>query len=105
MKRTCANGTCTWSFGILASGVSTPCTFKVKGAPATQTDSTGNVCGPYTVSTGWSDQFGAQNGFTTLAVVNNAKKQIVYPAYTDKQLGVAGKVVKPDQSYAPANLP
>ena len=105
MKRVCANGTCTWNFGIKTPDATTPCTFKVKGAPATQTDSAGHVCGAYTVSTGWSDQFGAQNGFTTLAVVNGAKKQIIYPAYTDKQLGVAGKVVKPDQSYAPANLP
>lgn len=105
MKRTCGNGVCTWNFGIKADAVTTPCTFKVKGAPATQTDSSGNVCGAYTVSTGWSDQFGAANGFTTLAVVNNSKKQIIYPSYTDKQLGVAGVVVKPDQSYAPANLP
>lgn len=104
MKRVCGSGTCTWNFGILASGANTPCTFKVHGAPATQTDSSGHVCGGYTVSTGWSGQFGPQNGFTTLAVVDNAKKQIIYPSYTDKQLNT-GKVVKPNQSYAPANLP
>ncbi|KAJ4172285.1 hypothetical protein NW754_002476 [Fusarium falciforme] len=33
-----------------------------------------------------------------------SKKQIVYPAYTDQQLA-GGKVVKPDQAYAPASLP
>ncbi len=105
MKRVCASGTCTWTFNIDNHATAiTPCTFKVKGAPATQTDSSGNVCGGYTVSTGWSGQFGAGNGFTTLAVVDNAKKQIVYPAYTDTQLGT-GKVVKPDQSYTPQNLP
>lgn len=105
MKRTCGGGTCTWNFGIKDGSTTTPCTFQVHGSPATNTDSTGNKCSFYTVSTGWSDQFGANNGFTTLSVVNNNKKQIIYPSYTDKQLGVAGKVVKPDQSYAPANLP
>lgn len=105
MKRVCASGTCTWTFSINDHvAAPTACTFKVKGKPASQTDSTGHVCGGYTVSTGWSGQFGAGNGFTTLAVVNNAKKQIIYPAYTDKQLNT-GKVVKPDQSYAPQNLP
>lgn len=105
MKRVCGSGVCTWSFTIdnHVSAV-TPCTFKVKGSPATQTDSSGNVCGVYTVSTGWSGQFGAGNGFTTLAVVDNTKKQIIYPAYTDKQLA-SGKVVTPDQSYTPQNLP
>lgn len=41
---------------------------------------------------------------TTLAVVNNAAKLIVYPAYTDKQL-TNGTVVTPDQSYTPQALP
>jgi hypothetical protein len=75
-----------------------------QGSPASQTDSSGNVCGGYTVGTGWSGQFGAGNGFTTLSVVKNAKKLIIYPSYTDKQLNT-GKVVKPDQSYQPQNLP
>jgi len=105
MKRVCGAGTCTWSFGINNHvNPTTACTFKVKGNPASKTDSTGNVCGGYTVSTGWSGQFGPNNGFTTLAVVDNAKKQIIYPAYTDKQLN-PGKVVKPDQSYTAQNLP
>ncbi|KAK5170936.1 uncharacterized protein LTR77_004080 [Saxophila tyrrhenica] len=105
MKRVCASGTCNWSFKI-DNHVAAPvtCKFSVKGSPATQTDSSGNQCGIYTVSTGWSGQFGAGNGFTTLAVVDNNKKQIIYPAYTDKQLA-SGKVVKPDQSYTPQNLP
>ena len=105
MKRVCASGACTWTFGIDAkTGTVTPCNFVVKGSPASQTDSAGNRCGGYTVGTGWSGQFGTGNGFTTLSVVNNAKKLIIYPSYTDKQLNT-GKVVKPDQSYAPQNLP
>ena len=103
MLRTCANGECKWSFGINDRVTNTPCAFSVKGKPATQTNSTGNVCGAYTVSTGWSGQFGANNGFTTLAVANAAKKQIAYPAYTDAQL-VNGKVVTPNQSYTPQTL-
>ncbi|GKU14751.1 unnamed protein product [Fusarium langsethiae] len=60
-------------------------------------------CGDYTVTSGWSGQFGPGNGFTTFSVVSS-KRQIVWPAYTDKQVQ-GGKVVKPDQSYTPANLP
>ena len=103
MVRTCANGACKWSFGINDGTTNTPCAFSVKGKPATQTDSTGNVCGAYTVSSGWSGQFGPNSGFTTLAVTNAAKKQVAYPAYTDAQL-VNGKVVTPNQSYTPQNL-
>ncbi|KAI6885543.1 hypothetical protein KC360_g2774 [Hortaea werneckii] len=106
MKRTCGGGTCNWSFGINQNdgNAATSCAFKVNGSPATQTDSNGNKCGKYTVSTGWSGQFGEGQGFTTLAVVDNNSKQIIYPAYTDKQLS-GGKVVKPDQKYTPQNLP
>ena len=46
----------------------------------------------------------ADQGFTTLSVVDSAAKTIVWPAYTDKQL-VNNTVVTPDQSYTPQNLP
>lgn len=105
MKRVCTTTVCTWTFAINEhTAPATACTFKVTGNPPTQASSTGNVCGGFTVSSGWSGQFGAGNGFTTLAVVDNAKKQIIYPAYTDTQLA-SGKVVKPNQSYTPQNLP
>lgn len=108
MQRQCneTDTICTWHFGIdTHTSPATACSFQVKAASAAdRTNSYNHVCGPYTVSTGWSGQFGAGNGFTTLAVVQNAEKRIIYPGYTDKQLA-SGKVVKPDQSYAPANLP
>lgn len=68
---------------------------KINGGPA--------KCGTFTITSGWSGQFGADKGFTTVSVVSS-KKQIVYPSYTDKQLA-GGKVVKPDQKYSPASLP
>ncbi|KAK6956626.1 hypothetical protein Daesc_001905 [Daldinia eschscholtzii] len=108
MKRTCDAGDnqCTWSFRVnthLADP--TPCEFTVKrgNLPASQTDSSGNVCGPYTVGSGWSGQFGPGNGFTTLSVVDYGKKLITWPAYTDKQL-VNGQVVSPDLSWPPTTL-
>ena len=105
MKRVCKSGVCNWSFKIDEhTAPATSCAFKVTGTPASQTDSSGHVCGGFTVSTGWSGQFGAGKGFTTLSVVDNAKKQIIYPSYTDVQLN-PGTVVKPDQSYTPQNLP
>ena len=107
VKRTCGplGKKCTWSFTIDEhTGTPTPCSFVVTGNPASQANSVGNVCGVYTISSGWSGQFGAGNGFTTLAVVNNKEKLIAYPAYTDKELA-NGKIVSPDRSYTAQKLP
>ncbi|KAM0424368.1 hypothetical protein ACHAPT_010515 [Fusarium lateritium] len=96
--------TCTWNFKInTGSGAATTCKYVVKGKSASRANGGPAKCGTFTITSGWSGQFGADKGFTTLSVVSN-KKQIIYPAYTDKQLA-GGKVVKPDQSYAPAALP
>lgn len=107
VQRTCneANTTCTWKFGINNGAATTPCQFDVSGKPATQTGLTkAAACGDYAVTTGWSDQFGKDQGFTTLSVVDTKSKLIVWPAYTDKQLK-GGAVVSPNQSYSPAALP
>ncbi|KAJ5463691.1 hypothetical protein N7475_008635 [Penicillium sp. IBT 31633x] len=108
-KRVCTaeDTACTWTFGIYpGTGDATPCSFTVKGNPKGAARANGGpaTCGGYTVTSGWSGQFGEGNGFTTLSVVENESRQIIWPAYTDKQLA-GGKVVKPDQSYAPAALP
>ena len=105
-KRVCdtEDTSCTWTFGIYpGAGDATPCTYIVEGAPASRANGGPATCGEYTVTSGWSGQFGEENGFTTLSIVNEAR-QIIWPAYTDKQLA-GGVVVKPDQSYAPAPLP
>ena len=107
MKRTCnaGNTQCTWTFGIeVGTAAATPCTYVVKANDASQANGGPATCGAYTITSGWSGQFGAGNGFTTLSVVNGNTRQIVWPAYTDNQLA-GGKVVKPDQAYAPAALP
>jgi hypothetical protein len=106
MVRTCnaANTSCKWSFSIDTHTANpTPCQFTVTGSPASQAPANGVHCGVFTVSSGWSGQFGPGNGFTTLSVVDYSGKLIVWPAYTDKQLA-NGVVVTPDQSYAPATL-
>ncbi|KAK7428460.1 hypothetical protein QQZ08_005079 [Neonectria magnoliae] len=110
LNRKCdtADKTCTWNFGIKTSSGTTACKYVVKSTKATPKASRSNggpsKCGDFTVTSGWSGQFGAGNGFTTLSVVSNSKRQIAWPAYTDKQLA-GGKTVKPDQAYAPAALP
>ncbi|KAL2848416.1 hypothetical protein BJY01DRAFT_160001 [Aspergillus pseudoustus] len=106
MKRVCNTGDtkCTWTFGINNGAANTPCTYVVNGNPASQANGGPSTCGAYTVTSGWSGQFGPNNGFTTLSVVNQNSRQIVWPAYTDAQVK-AGNVVKPDQSYTPAALP
>jgi hypothetical protein len=56
------------------------------------------MCGSYTVTSGWSGQFGAGNGFTVLAVKDTTANLIAYPSYTDNQL--AGGAVVADQAWA-----
>ncbi|KAJ5682055.1 uncharacterized protein N7477_001995 [Penicillium maclennaniae] len=107
MKRTCngANTKCTWTFGIeVGTDAATSCTYVVQATDASQANGGPVTCGDYTITSGWSGQFGPGNGFTTLSVVNGQTRQIIWPAYTDSQLA-AGKVVKPDQAYTPAALP
>jgi hypothetical protein len=107
MKRTCnaENTSCTWNFGIYpGTGDATPCKYVVEANTASHANGGPVTCGGYTVTSGWSGQFGEGAGFTTFSVVNNAARQIIWPAYTDKQVE-GGNVVKPDQSYAPAALP
>ncbi|KAI1192482.1 hypothetical protein F5X97DRAFT_329597 [Nemania serpens] len=107
-KRVCdkADTSCTWSFGINTNtgAAVTPVKYVVKGSPASQTDLTVPTnFGAFTVTAGWSGQFGPGNGFTTLAVANNANHQISWPAYTDAELA-SGKAVTPDKSWAVAQM-
>ncbi|KAJ5585148.1 uncharacterized protein N7459_004948 [Penicillium hispanicum] len=107
MQRVCNSDdtSCTWTFGIYpGSGNATACSFDVNTATASQANGGPANCGDYTVTSGWSGQFGDENGFTTLSVVNNPLRQIIYPSYTDAQLDT-GEVVVPDQSYTPTTLP
>ncbi|KAL0934645.1 uncharacterized protein CTRU02_211444 [Colletotrichum truncatum] len=93
---------CDYSFTINTHTADpTPCKFTTTGSPASRAASNAK-CGAYTVTSGWSGQFGPDAGFTTFSVTD--QKLIVWPAYTDKQL-VNGQAVTPDQSYAPQNLP
>jgi len=104
--RTCnADDTsCVVSFGVdTQTAPVTNCSYTVTGAPASQTSTNGITCGPYTISSGWSGQFGPDNGFTTWSVVDWSQHLIVWPAYNDKEL-VNGQAVTPDKSYAPQTL-
>ncbi|KAI0430759.1 hypothetical protein F5Y09DRAFT_220976 [Xylaria sp. FL1042] len=106
LKRVCnaADTSCTWSFGINTNtgATATPCSFVITGSPASHSDTSGmKACGAFSVTAGWSGQFGP--GFTTLAVHNNNNGQIAWPAYTDAELA-GGKVVSPDKSWAVTQL-
>lgn len=111
LNRDCnkADTSCTWNFKIkIGKGPATTCKYIVKStkkAKASKADGGRAPCGKdFTITSGWSGQFGPNNGFTTLAVVSTSEKQIIYPSYNDKQLAGA-KVVKPDQAYPPMSLP
>lgn len=68
LSRTCnaALTSCSWTFGINDGTAITPCTVVVGGTPATQTNGGPATCGAYTVTSGWSGQFGEGNGFVSL---------------------------------------
>ncbi|KAK6208104.1 hypothetical protein LQW54_007151 [Pestalotiopsis sp. IQ-011] len=113
LKRKCVmkNRICIWKFGIDSGeeGAATPCYFVVghtwSGEDAgRKANSTGHVCGPYTVSSGYSEQFGPGHRFSILAVVDDSKQLIAWPAYSEEELD-NGTTVKPDKRYMPAKLP
>ncbi|KXX81403.1 hypothetical protein MMYC01_203079 [Madurella mycetomatis] len=104
--RTCnaEDTSCTVSFGIdTKTSPVIKCSYTVTGAPASRASTDGIVCGPYTISSGWSGQFGPEEGFTTWSVVDWNRRLIAWPAYTDREL-VNGVAVTPDKSYAPQTL-
>ncbi len=129
LSRACADdlSTCTWKFGVVrevlanstittttttaAAEQETPCEHvlvaQADGTPASQIRGSGpSTCGIFTVTSGWSDQFGAEEdkAFTTLSVVDYAAGPIVYPAYTDAQVA-GGRVVEPDLSFPVQHIP
>lgn len=71
LSRTCDASftTCVWAFGINNGAAVTPCTEIVTGSPPTtfanETNGGPATCGVYTVTSGWSDQFGPGNGFVS----------------------------------------
>ncbi|KAI1807722.1 hypothetical protein F4811DRAFT_559548 [Daldinia bambusicola] len=112
LSRTCdaADTVCDWTFGIndgSGAAATTDVKYTVKaagGKPASQAPGGPVTVGPYTITSQWSDQFGADKGFTTFAVVDNAKRLIAYPGYDDAAVK-DGKTVSPDRSYPVQNLP
>ncbi|KAI0911383.1 surface protein 1 [Ustulina deusta] len=95
---------CTWTFGINTNeeGVDpTACTYDV-GATSTEPASQSNggpvTCGAFTVTSGWSGQFGPDQGFTVISVVDYVNKLIVYAGYTDAMV-VNGTTVEPDLKF------
>ncbi|ORY56151.1 uncharacterized protein BCR38DRAFT_451609 [Pseudomassariella vexata] len=112
LTRTCdeADTQCDWTFSINASppdDTAVPCDYTVVASgdtPASQANGGPTTCGAYNLTSGWSGQFGPDAGFTTLSVVDYARKLIAYAGYTDAQLA-KGVTVEPDQSYPVQNLP
>ena len=110
---------CVWRFAVFraagAGGSRTACEHALRalpdGTPASRIRGSGaTLCvgqdddhgGPYnyTVTSGWSDQFGddPDKAFTTLSVIDYDSGLLVYPSYTDAQVQ-DGKPVEPDRSY------
>ena len=103
MKRSCTkdNSHCTWSFHLNAhenvpGAYSLPCTHEVAGPHVKISPPT--IVGDYSITSFWNPI-----GFTTIMVVENMKALTIWAGYTDHQVE-AGKVIKPDQSYAVTDL-
>ena len=116
-KRNCvgnvgAETSCTTTFAIETVLDKTPfaCTVTTAGKagdPATRASFSGVSCGPngkFTFSSGWSGQFGNGNGFSTIAIVDNQEKVIVYAGYSDSEIPADGSAVKPNKQVQPHNL-
>ncbi|WPH03983.1 Hypothetical protein R9X50_00686600 [Acrodontium crateriforme] len=102
-----AGKACSYHFAINTNDGSQPtqCNYQITATPpAARASYSGIQCGDFTISSSWSGQFGEGKGFQVLAVVSK-DRQIIYPSYTDAQIGTDSAVVKPDQSYTPQNLP
>ncbi|KAF9892879.1 hypothetical protein FE257_000468 [Aspergillus nanangensis] len=93
---------CQWSFSIdNGSAPPQPCSYSAEGSPACQASTGPNSCGVFTVSSGWSDSFGSDSGFTTISVVDEEQRLIIYPSYSDRELE-DGDV--PDKQYTPQKI-
>jgi hypothetical protein len=104
--RTCNEDdtSCDVSFGInTQTAPVTDCTYTVTGTPASQASTSDIKCGPYTLTSSWSDQWGPENGFTTWSLIDWDNRLITWPSYADRDL-VNGQAVTPDRSYAPQAL-
>ncbi|KAI1262279.1 hypothetical protein F5Y18DRAFT_155052 [Xylariaceae sp. FL1019] len=106
---------CTWTFRINTNeaGVDvTPCLYVVYSLmngtnstiPASQADGGPTTCGAFNITSGWSDQFGADQGFTTLSVVDYVNMLIVWAGYTDAIVANEA-LVSPDLSFPVQMLP
>ncbi|KAI1427511.1 surface protein 1 [Xylaria sp. FL1777] len=112
LERVCdgTDASCTWTFGINTNeaGVNaTACAYTVaatSAGPASQSNGGPTTCGVFTITSGWSGQFGPDQGFTVISVVDYAKKLIAYAGYTDAMVK-NGTTVTPDLSFPVQTLP
>ncbi|KAI0156487.1 hypothetical protein GGR57DRAFT_463553 [Xylariaceae sp. FL1272] len=105
---------CTWNFRINTNEpnvTATPCSYIVYSAmngtdtiPASQANGGPTTCGAFNITSGWSDQFGEDQGFTTLSVVDYAKMLIAWAGYTDAIVANEA-LVSPDLSFPVQMLP
>jgi len=108
LSRNCNKGdtSCTWLFGIDTNEAdvgATTCNYTVKATtspptPASQANGGPAKCGVFNITSGWSGQFGPDQGFTVISVVDYTKKLIAYAGYTDASI-FNGTVVDPDLSF------
>ncbi|KAI2622818.1 surface protein 1 [Xylaria nigripes] len=111
MTRTCdgKDTSCTWTFGINdndPNGTIRQCIYTVEAtasAPASQSYGGPGMCAAYIITSAWSGQFGPGQGFTIMAVIDNANQLIVYAGYRDSNVK-DGAVVKPDLSFPVVKL-
>lgn len=94
LHRDCpSDSSCTWTFRINTHvGSVINVSFEVNGPYANG----GSITfGDFTVTSGWSEQYGEDKGFTTLSTVDNKNNPIAFTSYPDAEVSngavVAGR--------------
>jgi hypothetical protein len=98
---------CIWYFGVDTHvEPAVQCEFKVlRGWRSGASRSIGyeQPCSKYKITSQWSGQF-APDGFTVLSIVDYDARQIIWAGYDDDEIA-GGKIVVPDKSYQPEQIP
>lgn len=98
LHRNCpSDSSCTWTFSINTQVVGsspTDVSFVVNGPRA---NGDPKQFGNFIVTSGWSNQYGNDKGFTTLSTVDTTNNLIAFPSYTDAE--VSNGVVVADRAY------
>ncbi|KAH6705942.1 hypothetical protein EV126DRAFT_413285 [Verticillium dahliae] len=97
---------CKFEFSINTQvGAPIDCTYTTTaghGLPASQSSGDHQMCGQFTIASGWSDMK-PMGRFRVLAIMDPVDRMLIWATYMDEQVQL-GAIVIPDQAYAPVRI-